>query len=228
MSLRLSSHQTELLKILVSPSGLRIVDIGCGDGSMTRHLAGLGAKVIGIETDMFQLARAHAAAEVDGACYAVGRGETLPFGAGEMDVVLYFNSLHHLPMFAMRAALEEAGRVLTPDGVLVVVEPLAEGPFFEALRPLDDETEVRAAALAAMRSVLTNLSQRQEMFYLNTLRFKDVEQFLAVAVAPDPARAIRLPDVEGELRSRFATCARQTPAGFEFDQPMRLNVFTRH
>jgi len=61
-------------------------------------------------------------------------------------------SFHHLPVAAMRPALTEAARVLAPGGRLVAVEPLPEGTFFELTRLADDETEVRAAAYAALKS----------------------------------------------------------------------------
>ena len=222
-----SNHKAELAAHLPHPAGLVVLDVGCGDGAMTRYLASLGANAIGIETDDGQLARARAAEPVNGASYQVGRGESLPFADGAVDAVLYFNSLHHLPAEAMAPALAEAARILAAGGLLLVVEPLAEGLYFETLRPLEDETEVRAAAIAALEAPPATLGEAGETFYLNTVRFRDVEQFLAAAVAPDPARAHRMPLVEDLLRERFARHGRPTLKGIEFDQPMRLNTLRK-
>ena len=82
----------------------------------------------------------------------VATGEALPLADACMDIVLFFNSLHHVPVEAQSTALAEAARVVVPGGNVVVVEPLARGGHFETIRPLDDETEIRAHAHAAIRS----------------------------------------------------------------------------
>lgn len=46
----------------------------------------------------------------------------------------------------MDRSLAEAARVIRPGGLLIVMEPLAEGGFFDALRIVEDETAVRVAA----------------------------------------------------------------------------------
>jgi ubiquinone/menaquinone biosynthesis C-methylase UbiE len=59
------------------------------------------------------------------------------------------NALHHVPETAMRAALREATWVLKPRGVLIVIEPLPTGNFFEALHLVEDETIVRLGPVRA-------------------------------------------------------------------------------
>ena len=221
-----SGHKAVLAEVL-SPEGLTIADVGCGDGAMVRHLAREGARVIGIEPNEPQLVRARAAERAGDEEYRVASGEALPFADKTLDALLYFNSFHHLPPAAMAQALREAVRVLKPGGRLIVIEPLAEGAYFEMLRPLEDETAVRAAAYRLLRNPPFGLRPEREMFYLNTVRHKDCDGFLAQAVAADPARRERLPALEAELRSRFADAARVVETGFEFDQPMRLNLLVR-
>jgi SAM-dependent methyltransferase len=221
-----SDHKTVLADVL-SPAALMVADVGCGEGAMVRHLVRRGARVVGIEPNEPQLARARAAAPAGDEEYRVGSGEALPFADETLDALLYFNSFHHLPRPAMAPALREAVRVLKPAGRLIVIEPLAEGAYFETLRPLEDETAVREAAYRLLQSPPFGLRPEREMFYLNTVRHKDCDGFLAQAVAADPARLERLPAVEAELRRRFADAARAVEPGFEFDQPMRLNLLVR-
>ena len=52
-----SGHKAVLAEVL-SPEGLTIADVGCGDGAMVRHLTREGARVVGIEPNEPQLARA--------------------------------------------------------------------------------------------------------------------------------------------------------------------------
>ena len=49
----------------------------------------------------------------------------------------------------MGKALAEAARVLKPGGLALIHEPEPVGGYFELTKLVDDETEVRAAALKA-------------------------------------------------------------------------------
>ena len=223
---RRADHKTILAEVL-DVRGLKVIDVGCGDGGMVRHLTGAGATVVGIEPSPQQLARARAAEPAGGETYREGRGESLPFDDGELDAVLYFNSLHHLPVDAMGPALAEAARVLRPGGTLVAVEPLAEGSYFAAVQPMDDETEVRAAAYRALCAPPDGLAPETELVYLNTVRFRDFAQFLDRVLAVDESRRQRVPEVEAEMRRRFEDGARIEDGKATFDQPMRLTLLRK-
>lgn len=101
-----------------------IVDVGCGDAALTHLLAqATGAKVVGIEPEprgvelaKEALARVGSSAEV-----RFGRGEELPFVDGEASLVLMSEVVEHVP--AADALVEEAARVLSPSGTLLVSTP---------------------------------------------------------------------------------------------------------
>src|SRR5262249_9085816 len=137
---------------LLAPAGKRILDVGCGDGWLVRALAKARAAATGIEPGAAVLAAARNTPKVADERYVEGSGEALPFPDASFDPVVYMNPLHPLPMASEAAAIRGAARVLVARGHLVIVEPIAEGPYFELVRAIDDETEVRAAALRAIRS----------------------------------------------------------------------------
>lgn len=218
----------EALADVLDPQGRTVVDVGCGDGALTRHFAGLGARAIGVEISEDQLARARKAEPVAGADYRVGKGEALPLEDGSVDAVVYSNSFHHLPPAVMADALAEAARVLTPGGRLVVVEPIAEGPYFEVFLPIEDETEVRAAAFDTLKHPPLPLEAVDETVYATVVRYRDADHYLGHVVAVDPARRERLPPLEAEVRRRFAANGRIDAEGMTaFDQPMRRMVFRK-
>ncbi len=130
----------------------RAVDIGSGDGTMVRFLTRQGARATGIECGALQLEKAHAAEAVGDERYVEGVGQALPLPDASADLVTFINSLHHVPVAEQGKALEEAARVLVDGGDLFIAEPLAEGPLFELVQPIDDETEVRAAAYRRNRA----------------------------------------------------------------------------
>src|SRR5215207_5173138 len=101
--------------------GIRILDVGCGPGTITLDLARLIAPtpVVGLDPVEAPLAAARAdaaAAGVDNVTYQTGDVTALAFGDGSFDVVHAHQVLQHLtdPV----AALREMGRVCRDDGVV--------------------------------------------------------------------------------------------------------------
>ncbi len=216
----------EALGQVLEPAGKRIIDVGCGDGAAVRHLARLGAGVTGVEVSKGQLESARAKAAGREA-YVVASGGSLPFAGASADAILYMKSFHHVPLAAMAGALQEAGRVLAAGGQLIVIEPLAEGNYFEAMRPLEDETAVRGAAYAALQMAPPALTPAGELVYETAVRLRDASHFIEVIAAADPARRERLPKLEGELRQRYESLAYYDAGGAYFIAPMRRNIFRK-
>jgi len=218
----------ELLPELVPLAGRRVLDAGCGDGGLARVMAGFGAHVTGIDTSPRQLARARATPAVAGECYLDAVAQSLPFAAESFDLVVFANSLHHVPVPDQPQALAEAARVLVGGGVIYVSEPLAEGSFFEVTRLIDDETEVRAKALEALRDAARwGLRQLQELVHLNPVRQKDFASFQSRMAAIDALRDARLAEKAQELSQAFHHYGRQEADGWHFDQPTRINIFQK-
>lgn len=103
--------------------GQRLLDLGCGPGTITLDLAERVApgEVIGIDASDDVIAHASAAGGSRGAAnvsFAVGDAYALDHADGSFDVVHAHQVLQHLtdPV----AALHEAHRVLKPGGVLAV------------------------------------------------------------------------------------------------------------
>ncbi len=104
-------------------SGLRVLDVGCGPGSITVDLAAMvdPGEVIGIdrEPEVLEGARALAAERgLDNVTFAPGSAYELAFPDDSFDVVYAHQVLQHLvdPI----AALVEMRRVLKPGGLVAV------------------------------------------------------------------------------------------------------------
>lgn len=96
--------------------GLRVLDVGCGQGIDIARYAMAGATVTGIDLTPrhVELATAHLAAMKLDATIVRGDAERLPFADGSFDRVSSNGVLHHTP--DMPAALREIRRVLVPPG----------------------------------------------------------------------------------------------------------------
>jgi SAM-dependent methyltransferase len=219
-------RHTDVLRETVPLAGRTVLEAGCGAGRLLAWLERQGAAPVGLDPDPAQLARARA--EAPAVPLVAGAGEALPFASGSLDLVLYFNSLHHVPLALQWQALAEASRVLARSGELLVVEPLAEGSCFALLQPLEDETEVRREAFRALHAAgALGLRMRREEFYLTRLVEPSWPAARARFLAANPARAAALAGLEPELERLFERLGEPDPDGRAFVQPMRLNLLGR-
>jgi SAM-dependent methyltransferase len=97
-------------------AGARVLDVGCGPGTITAAAAARGATAVGVDlaVEMLALARErHPGIE-----FVEGDAEELPFADGAFDAVVGGFILNHLP--APERAVADAARVLAPGGRLAV------------------------------------------------------------------------------------------------------------
>lgn len=206
-----------------------IVDIGCGDGGLARAIRRAGAaRVIGVECSPRQLDKARAAEPLDGVAIIDGVAEALPVLAGTMDAVVFFNSLHHVPSDRMDTAMAEAARVLKSGGRVYCSEPLAQGPFYELCKDVDDEKEVRAQAWRALHDAHAHgLHVERETVFLHVVKLRSFEAFRDRIVSANTEREARFDAQAEALKERFEALGKVIDGGWAFDQPMRVTVLCK-
>jgi ubiquinone/menaquinone biosynthesis C-methylase UbiE len=217
-----------LRSVRPSIAGRKILDIGCGTGSFAGQLVAEGAETIGIDPGVEAIQAATAA--VPQATFFEGVAEALPFDNATFDIGMMINALHHVPEMAMQAALGEAARVVRPNGVVIIVEPLPTGNFFSALRLIEDETVVRLAAQRAIEtSTLSGVLRRAATFnYIRREVFQTVDGFLDRIVAVDPSRREIVEKDEAAIRAAVLAAAEHNYEGsLVFDQPIKADVLER-
>ena len=217
------SHLDALLTTVGTVEGLRVIDIGCGEGQMARALAKLGADVSGYDpfiegtepavhgAGRFRLVRASA--------------DAIPEPDQSADLVLFIFSLHHVPGTKLQGALAEARRILRPSGRLYVAEPLAQGPHQYVMELFHDETAVRKAAAESLahfarpRFAIDDIST-----YVDTRRYATFDAFAERMIANMrfngySKEAVLAPAVRRRFDETFAA------SGDKFDQPVRIDCF---
>jgi ubiquinone/menaquinone biosynthesis C-methylase UbiE len=109
--------------VLAGGGGL-VADLGCGEGRISAHLAGLGLNVTGIDLSpaMIEIARATR----PGLRFETGSMHALPLGDAALAGVVSWYSVIHAAPDDVPAYFAEFGRVLKPGGHLLVA-------FFEAV-----------------------------------------------------------------------------------------------
>jgi hypothetical protein len=107
---------------------------------------------------------------------------------------------------------------------VIVVEPLAEGPFFEVMRPVEDETEIRRAAIAAIEALCASgaATGPAPVTYTRPTPVADTEAFIDTLARVDPARRAPAEAQRETIARLFARHATEGPKGPELHQPLRL------
>ena len=119
----------------------RIADAGCGTGIVTVRLVGPGRSVIGIDRSPGMAAVA--ASRLPGRIM-LGSVIRLPLASGSVDVVTMVWLLHLLSPADSAAAVAEAGRVLSPGGLLITTVGKNDAAFGQA----DDAAAIVGAVRA--------------------------------------------------------------------------------
>jgi len=220
---------TEVMRGILPLKGQRILDIGCGDGGLVRFMTREGARVTGMETSEGQLARARAATPAGDEDYILGVGQDLPFEDASFDAVIFFNSLHHVPVDDQPKAIAEAMRLLRSEGEVYILEPLAEGAFFEMMKPIEDETNVRARAYEAILAAAETpaVSEHRELTYSAPRRYDSFEACRDGIIAVDPERRAAVESQDEKLRKAFEAAGNFKDGAYHFTAPSRLNLL-RH
>jgi ubiquinone/menaquinone biosynthesis C-methylase UbiE len=115
-------EQRAVFSLVGDPSGLRVLDVGCGDGVYAVAVSQKGGNVSGLDRSLPMLEAARARAISSGACvrWCQGAAQSLPFLDASFDLVLAVTALCWIPEPVV--ALKEMNRVLRPGGAVIVGE----------------------------------------------------------------------------------------------------------
>lgn len=102
-------------------SGLRVLDVGAGNGFVMSRYARAGARAFGVELTTRGVDLSRQRFEVEGVRAFVNQGdaEHLPFADATFDAVTSMGVLHHVPR--PERAIDEIHRVLKPGGRLTLM-----------------------------------------------------------------------------------------------------------
>lgn len=190
-------------RYLRQPSGKpveRILNIGCGDGELDRHLARLEAAelidAIDIAPRRIEIARTKAedAGFADRISYVVADAESSGFPHTDYDAIVFDSSLHHIKN--LEGVLEKCARSLNSNGVLIANEYIGPNRYRfnqrerEAMRAIFQliPEKYRASLMEFDRGEI-----RTEMGFPDPLEVERV----------DPSEAIRSEDIEATIRRYF-------------------------
>ncbi|HBY95378.1 MAG TPA: methyltransferase type 11 [Chloroflexi bacterium] len=138
--IRESRFKTRLVEQAHVEAGQRVLDLGCGTGTLTILVkqAHPEAEVIGLDGDraVLEIARAKAAKADVAVFWTQGMAFQLPYADNSFDRILSGLVFHHLTTENKRRTFREIFRVLRPGGELHVADfgrPHNAGAYFISL-----------------------------------------------------------------------------------------------
>jgi 2-polyprenyl-3-methyl-5-hydroxy-6-metoxy-1,4-benzoquinol methylase len=108
------------------PSNARILDVGCGNGVISRHLGKLGYNVLGIDVSEKTIEMAKAATTLPNVQFMKKSAEELVASGEKYDAVICSEVLEHLQ--DPGALLSVLSQSLAENGKLIVTVPNGKGP----------------------------------------------------------------------------------------------------
>jgi 2-polyprenyl-3-methyl-5-hydroxy-6-metoxy-1,4-benzoquinol methylase len=199
-------------KLAGNPAGLRILDVGCGEGEDSLLLASLGAKVTGIDISPAAVALAKERAQLSGLSgstdFICSPLEQAPLPDKHFDVIWGDNVLHHvLPV--LDESLRLLARVAKPGAKMLFIEPVNLCPPLRKIRFLIPvHTEVTPGERPLERHDLeiigrhvSQLRRRHFLFLGRLLRFVLRDNSFERASFPRRALATSIAAIDALLLS---------------------------
>ena len=118
---RLELTNEAMLRVIDPKPGMSVLDVGCGEGYLTRLMAEHGATVAGLDycEEFVVASREEAERRAMNIRYEHGDATDLPFADASFDVVVANHLFNELP--DMGTAVAEFARVLKPGGRVVAL-----------------------------------------------------------------------------------------------------------
>lgn len=140
-------YSQAFFELVPAPRG-RTLEVGCGEGRVSRDLASRGHSVTAIDSTarLLQKARESDASNT----YLIGDAAALPFADASFDLVVFYNSL--MDVDDMEGSVLEATRVLRKAGKVCacVTHPISDAGAFESRAP-DAPFVIRGSYLGPRR-----------------------------------------------------------------------------
>lgn len=120
----------------IDPIGLSVLDVATGTGSLAIELSPVAKEVVGIDLSAKMLAVAKGKKHTDNLTFQEMDASRMDFEDDCFDVVTISLGLHDMPPDIRTAVLQEARRVLKPEGKLYIMEyDLPDNKLLRSITP---------------------------------------------------------------------------------------------
>ena len=156
----------------------RVLDLGCGPGHAALLFAPRARKVVALDPTPQMLDQGRRLAAERGLTnlsFELGTAEKIRFSDGSFDRVISRQSAHHWR--DLRAALAEIDRVLSANGLFVLIDTVApddavQDRFLNSIELLRDPTHVRDYAVSEWEAMASETDLRVEVLQSWSVRLE--------------------------------------------------------
>lgn len=157
-----------------------ILELGCGAAVMTKKISqnGYDRKIIACEVDKIQHDK-NLKESFSNIEFKLCSAQNITLEDNSVDIIFMFKSFHHIPKEFMNDALNDIKRVLKPNGLVYISEPLFRGEQNELVAMFHDEEEVRINAFEAIKKSVDNQTFKlfREIFFQTEITYENFEDF---------------------------------------------------
>ena len=159
-----------------------ILELGCGSATMTKLLSQYGSNrvIIACEVDQLQHEK-NLLLNIPNIEFKLNSAQDINLDDESVDMIFMFKSFHHIPYNLMKKALEEIKRVLKPNGLVYISEPLFQGDQNQLISMFHDEEQVRIDAFEHIKEAVESEQFKlfRELFFQTEVIYEDFEDFKA-------------------------------------------------
>lgn len=119
-------HMQRYRSVSTLVAGKKVIDIACGEGYGTAILAERASEIVGMDIDEGAVHRASEKYQKENLKYQIGNITSIPAEDHSVDVVVSFETIEHVSQKLQAQFLNECGRVLKEDGILIMSTPNKE------------------------------------------------------------------------------------------------------
>ncbi len=206
-----------------------ILELGCGKASKTIEIAtnGFNRKIIACEVDTIQHQK-NLQKSYENIEFKLCGAEDIHLKEESVDMVFMFKSFHHVPINLMPKALSEIKRVLKPNGLAYISEPLFNGELSDLIAMVHNEELVRCEAFNAIKKAVENEEFKlfQEIFFYSLENYKDFEEFKSRHMSATFNNYNISKELEKEVEEKFNQYAQKNNP-ITFKKPFRVDILQK-
>ena len=196
----------------------RVLEYGCGEGSLAISVALRGAVVDAIDISPVALDTARATARAQNAPvrFRLMNAETLDYPDNTFDLICGRSILHHLNL---GRAFREITRTLKPDGKAVFLEPLGHNPLLNLVRRLTPQMRSRDERPLRM----TDIRAAHQNFGVVEARFLHLSSLLGLPLRRAPGVRFLIRALDSLDKVLFTTWLKRYAwiVVLSFEQPLK-------
>jgi len=206
-----------------------ILELGCGDASMTQKIAlcGYDRNIIACEVDEKQHKK-NLELDLDNVYFILSAAQDIKLKNNSVDMVFMFKSFHHIPKEHMKKALSEIKRVLKPSGLAYISEPLYAGAQNELVSIFHDEKQVRIDAFEAIRDSVLRQEFKlfRELFFHSEVSYKNFEDFKVQQMDLTFHEESISDEIQAQVEAKYNSIA-NNDGSTEFLKPFRVDILQK-